>query len=41
MVEFKKCLLEKYPELECETVWSNETGVKREILKIKLKKQKN
>lgn len=39
VIEFRKCLLEKYPELDCETVWTNETGVKREILRIKLKAQ--
>lgn len=39
VVEFKKELKEKYPGLDCQTVWSNEKGVKREILKIQLKKQ--
>ena len=37
VVEFKKMLVEKYPNLVCETVWTNDKGVKREILKIKLK----
>lgn len=37
VVEFKKTLKENYPALDCETVWTNEKGVKREILKIKLK----
>lgn len=35
--EFKRCLTDKYPRLDCESVWSNEKGVKRDILKIKLK----
>lgn len=38
VTEFKRCLAEKYPTLTCDTVWNNEKGVKREILKIKLKK---
>lgn len=36
VVEFKRFIKEKHPGLDCETVWSNETGVKREILKIRL-----
>lgn len=39
VAEFTKTLKEDYPGLESETVWTNEKGVKREILKIKLKKE--
>lgn len=41
VVEFKKSLKDHSPGLESETVWQNEKGVKREILKISLKKDDN
>lgn len=37
VTEFKRILGERYPTMDCETVWKNEVGVKREVLKIKLK----
>lgn len=38
-VEFQRRLKENYPGLYCESVWKNDSGVKREILKIKLAKE--